>query len=404
MAAHIFIPKHSPEVPEDKAGEIFATIAHFTGHKIAVLCKFRRMILLRIGYWLLCGISILATVLPLVPSRHWSVRIFDYGRVQASVAVSLCLILYPWVTYGRPGMPLIPVLLMMCFIYNMRLLLPYSRLFHRPPVAPNAKQAPIRILTANVYQFHQQPQRFLEVVKQYDADIVFTMESNKTWEKALQPLEASYPYCHKVPQENTYGMHFYTRLEVESLEVKHFVAGDIPSIYARLRDHQGRLFSFYGVHPPPPSPTEEPNSLERDAELLAVARHIRKKGGSTLVAGDFNNVAWSRSSQLFRKTSRLIDPRVGRGLIPTFHTEYRLLRIPIDQLYHSADVFVQKLQRGPDFGSDHYPLYCEFVVCPESDAQVHRVEDIAANEKPEVAARIEEGKAEDSNRPSVATP
>jgi endonuclease/exonuclease/phosphatase (EEP) superfamily protein YafD len=49
-----------------------------------------------------------------------------------------------------------------------------------------------------------------------------------------------------------------------------------------------------------------------------------------LVSGDFNNVAWAYSSQLFRKTSELIDARIGRGIFATFHqnigfSEFRLI-------------------------------------------------------------------------------
>ena len=362
------------------------------------------MVLLRILYWLLCGLSILASLLPIIPSRHWWVRIFEYGRVQNFLLLAGLLTVYPFVNHGAPGTYIVLSLLFLSLLYNGWLLLPYTGLFHSPAPVPKDRQDRIRLLTANVYQFNKEPKRFIELVRKYDPDIILTMESNGAWDQALAALEKDYPYAHKIPLENTYGMHLYTRLPVEELKTQHLVAQDIPSIRARLLDQEGRLFTLYGVHPPPPSPTEEPTSLERDAELLAVAKEIRKRKESTLVAGDFNNVAWSRSSKLFKKMSQLIDPRVGRGLIPTFHTRYRLIRVPIDQLYHSSDVFVTRLSRGEDFGSDHYPLICEFFVHPDDNRQTHRVEDVDSTEKQEALQRIKEGKAEDSDRPAIAKP
>lgn len=71
------------------------------------------------------------------------------------------------------------------------------------------------------------------------------MESNGDWEKALQVLEKEYPYQHKVTLENTYGMHFYSKMKIEESKTHYFVADDIPSIEAHLKTEDGFEFVFF---------------------------------------------------------------------------------------------------------------------------------------------------------------
>ena len=117
-------------------------------------------------------------------------------------------------------------------------------------------------------------------------------------------------------------MHLYSKIPFVKSTVHFFVADDVPSIEARFKTADGHDFVVFAVHPPPPSPTEETNSKERDGDLLCVAKKIKEHPVPSLVIGDFNTVAWSVTSILFRKTSELIDARVGRGIAATFHAKY----------------------------------------------------------------------------------
>ncbi len=258
-------------------------------------------------------------------------------------------------------------------------------------------------ISANVYQFNQDYNRFINLIKKYQPDVFLTMESNGDWEKALQILEKDYPYQHKVTLENTYGMHFYSKIEVSDAKTHYFVADDIPSIEAHLKTKDGYEFVFFGVHPPPPSPTEEETSKERDGDLLSVAKRVKDYTKPVIVVGDFNNVAWSRSSVLFRKTSHLIDPRVGYAFVSTFHAKYKLLRFPIDLMFHSEDIFIEQLKTLENFGSDHLPVYCEFFIDHHNDEQEEHVEAADAEEIAEAEEIIEEGKKEEGERDAVVT-
>ena len=72
--------------------------------------------------------------------------------------------------------------------------------------------------------------------------------------------------------------------------------------------------------------------------------------------GDFNDVAWSDTSQRFKRVGGYLDPRIGRGLYASFKATSWVLRCPIDQIFVTPDVAISALRRGPFVGSDHFPM------------------------------------------------
>ena len=87
----------------------------------------------------------------------------------------------------------------------------------------------------------------------------------------------------------------------------------------------------------------------------------------------------------------------------TFHAKYKLLRFPIDLMFHSEDIFIRQLKTLENFGSDHLPVYCEFFIDHHNDQQEEQIEEATAEEEAEAEKMIEEGKKEDGNRDAVVT-
>ncbi|WP_419870313.1 endonuclease/exonuclease/phosphatase family protein [Chryseobacterium sp. CT-SW4] len=355
--------------------------------------------------YLFLSISLLtSSILPKIQHPHWIFRVPEFGKIQITYFILITFILGFFINSAPVKVSYIQSALVLLFVYHWATLIKYT------PVYPVKKDynhdrfsKKISFISANVYQFNKEYDRFIGLVKKYDPDIVLTMESNENWENALRSLEDSYPYQHKVTLENTYGMHFYSKLEIKSATTHYFVADDIPSIEIHLETSDGFSFVFFGVHPPPPSPTEEETSKERDGDLLSVAKRVKKLSDPVIVVGDFNNVAWSKSSILFRKTSNLIDPRIGRAFVSTFHAKYKIFRFPIDLMFHSKEMFIKKLSTLENFGSDHLPVYCDFFIDLNNNAQAEKIETADSQEKAEAEEMIEEGKKEDGERDSVVT-
>ncbi|MCJ8153153.1 endonuclease/exonuclease/phosphatase family protein [Chryseobacterium sp. SSA4.19] len=355
------------------------------------------------AYLILTVLLLILTILPKIQNSHWIFRVPEFGKIQVTLFILLTFLLGFAVNHSEYFWYYQSFLLLM-FVYHGLILVKYTPLY---PVKKHFRRQQssqkLKFISANVYQFNKEYERFIELIKKYNPDFFLTMESNSDWEKAMQPLEKEYRYQHKVTLENTYGMHFYSKTKVEDAKTHYFVADDIPSIEAHMETDHGFKFVFFGVHPPPPSPTEEETSKERDGDLLSTAKRVTEIDKPIIVVGDFNNVAWSKSSILFRKTSHLIDPRIGRSFVSTFHARYWLLRFPIDLMFHSENIFIEDLKTLENFGSDHLPVYCEFYIDHHNSEQEERIDGATSEEKAEAEEMIEEGKKEDGERDAVVT-
>jgi endonuclease/exonuclease/phosphatase (EEP) superfamily protein YafD len=218
---------------------------------------------------------------------------------------------------------------------------------------------------------------------------VLTLESDLWWERQLEPLEKEFPYTVKVPLDNLYGMHLYSRLSLEDVRVHYIIKEDIPSIHAQLKTPEGQKISIHCLHPEPPSPTESKTSTERDAELLVVAKNVKNIQGPVMVFGDLNDVAWSRTTRLFQKISGLLDPRIGRGFYNTFHAKYPLLRWPLDHIFFSEHFLLDTLKVLPKMGSDHFPVLIRVCLMPMGNDENEKQDEATNEEKSWAGEKVE---------------
>lgn len=341
---------------------------------------------------------ILVSVLPFISNSHWVFRVSEFLKLQLIPLQIVVIVVSSFYLATNPILWYFQIVQFGLLIYHVYLLMRFTKFWKIARFDKTEKASSfVKVISCNIYQFNKEFQKFNDLINREQPDIFLTMESNSHWEEAMRVLEKDYPEHVKVTLENTYGMHFFTKLKVHKKQVHYFVSDDLPSIEVELETSDGHRFVFFGVHPPPPSPTEEETSKERDGDLLSVAKRIRDYNLPVVVTGDFNNVAWAKSSLLFKKTSRLIDARIGRGVLSTFHTKYWFFRVPLDLLFHSSDVFIDTLSTYPSIGSDHFPIGFSFYIDKHSDEQEDEVQDLESGEMEEVIEHIEEGKQEESD-------
>lgn len=333
---------------------------------------------------------VISPFFPATRIPHWFFRTADFVRLQSLVIQVILLGLFFYFEKNYTVFSWILLIAQVSSIaYQVFKVFPYSSIFPRRR-SHDASDGHVSILAGNVLQTNSCYPDFLNEIKRFDPDLVLTMESNKDWENGLSEIEKEYPFTVKVPLENFYGIHLYSKNKLDNVEVKYQIEDDKPAIFFEFPTEGNPSIFFCCLHPAPPSPTENETSKERDAELMLTGKQIRKLDKPTVVCGDMNDVVWSRTTRLFKKMTGMIDPRVGRGFFSTFHADYFFLRFPLDHLFHTRDLYVGKMIRSKNFGSDHFAMYYE--IHHKKKAKTPKSPKLNGDEKEEVEELIEEGK------------
>ncbi|MCB2408267.1 endonuclease/exonuclease/phosphatase family protein [Hymenobacter lucidus] len=369
-------------------------------------------ILIAHGLTLLLAVATLvATLLPLLRETAWWIRIFDFPRLQI-VAIALLTIggalALGWQELpGYWGLGLMGAL-GVAVVYQAFRIVPYTPVASKQigdSTRADGKRH-LSLAVMNVLQYNKQGAKALAALQEVDPDLIMAVETDQWWYEQLKPLEETHPYtCHE-PLDNTYGLLFFSRLPLDKCEIKYLLDDDVPSLHGRVQLADGQTWvRIYGLHPKPPAPAESKTSTKRDAELLLVGKEIDRKEEPTIVFGDMNDVAWSHTSELFRRISGLLDPRVGRGLLPTFHADHLLLRWPLDHVFVSPDFKVDEMHRMPYVGSDHFPIYLKLSYEPQDKAeQEENCEQADVEDFQEAEEKIQEGfEEEDEEEEEEAT-
>ncbi|OTG84268.1 endonuclease [Acinetobacter sp. ANC 5054] len=308
------------------------------------------------------GIVIWLSFWSLIPRDEWWFRGSDFPRLQIlAVGLVAFVFLIFWNAEWDWVRKLILIGLIAALAFQLKMVLPYTFFWKKQVKQVKASQLnkdkQISLIVSNVLTPNTKYHLLIDLIQKHQPDLVLTLETDQTWQNELSVIESDYPHRVPVPLDNLYGMHLYSKLELTETEVKFILSDEIPSIHTRVTLPSGNQVQLYCLHPKPPSPTEAKDSTLRDAELLIVGDQIKDIDESCIVMGDLNDVAWSRTTRLFQRISGLLDPRVGRHFVNTFHADFPLLRWSLDHIFHSTDFALVHMERLPHMGSDHFPVY-----------------------------------------------
>jgi endonuclease/exonuclease/phosphatase (EEP) superfamily protein YafD len=375
--------------------------------------------LCRVAVGLLSLVLGFATAIPLLRGDAWWIRVFDFPRIQIAALIGLTLAGYAALRLCgrlRPWEYALAAVVGLGLVWQLISIAPYTAFY--PSEMSDSRAADdsnrISLLVFNVLHDNREVKALRDLIRDTNPDIILLSEPTRWWIEQLDGMEDDYPYTIFQPQENQYGKLLYSRLELENPEIRFLIEPEIPSLRTKVRLRSGTVVTLYGVHPRPPGiqrpdaendsgiakdegeqdeDVEREDSDKRDAELLLVAKEVKKLGDlPVIVAGDFNDVAWSHTTHLFQRIGGLLDPRVGRVLFNTFDASSRLLRYPLDHVFASQHFLLVDLRRLPDIGSDHFPMFVVLDYDPDASVANEEPQQDAGDEQ-EANEAIDEGKS-----------
>lgn len=335
-------------------------------------------------------------LIPLLAFDFWWVRIFDFPQLHFSILSLLLFLAYLLVIRKRKLNDYIFIVLILgAAVYGGSKIIPYSEFY---PLAvdepsPDERSPKFRVLIANVLQNNHQYDKLKSEVSRLRPEVLLLMEVNKPWLDSLHLLTQQFPHRILQPQDNTYGMALFSKFPLEEQKTQFLSSDTIPSISSIATLKNGQKIHLFGVHPSPPMPQHNPSSADRDAELMLIAREVRKSKLPVIVMGDFNDVSWSPTTRLFSEVSELLDVRKGRGLFNSFSAHSTLMRWPLDHFFVSPSFMVNRLELGQATGSDHFPLFIELSLATHP---VQKAPQAGTEELNEAHEQIEKENREDS--------
>ena len=349
-------------------------------------------------------IAVILSLFPFVAADFWWIRMFDYPHVQLTTLTFVALMVYfirfdfrSWKDYG------FIVVLGACFLLQLTKIYPYTPLASIE-INKNERVEPsnsISILSSNVLQKNDKYQKVVDEVLTRNPDLLVFTETNIVWRDELRKRLQKFDYINRLemPLDNTYGMILYSKFPLKNKEIRFLLEDSIPSMHMKVILPSGKPVELHIIHPTPPMPPHDKSSTDRDAQMMMVAKMAKNSELPVIVAGDFNDVAWSESTSLFQNVSGLLDPRIGRGFYNTYNVNSWLMRWPLDHLFVSEHFKLIEIERGNDVGSDHFPLYVKLSLEPQLKENQEK-EPPTAEELKEAEKQIEKEEEKDAKEKS----
>ncbi|MEJ6398984.1 endonuclease/exonuclease/phosphatase family protein [Yoonia sp. 208BN28-4] len=304
-------------------------------------------------FWLVAAFVLFTTLAPLTDSVQWWIRGWDFPRIHIAIVAAVTIL----IGFGvmRPSVAITCVLLLGCLVYQLYRIYPYTSLATQEiALAENVPaEDQVKLLSSNVLMENDDPTRLQALIEREEPDVLFLMETDQKWIDWLEPQLARYDTVIRHPLDNYYGAVFATNLETVTAQTVFLSEDETPSVLAELKAPTGSFY-FVGLHPRPPVPGQ--NTDERDAQIRRAAIMADRSILPVVAMGDFNDVAWSRTSEKFKEYGEFLDPRIGRGMLPSFDAQSWWMRFPIDQLYVTQGLDLITYDRLEDVGSDHFPM------------------------------------------------
>lgn len=314
-------------------------------HPLAVRAPFRR--LLWLSFLPAAGIALA----PWLAVRHWLVDLPACFVVQATA----------WLLLQT-------LILLLCKQFRFAALAGATALVGLGAVLPGwwaagsahrGEGVPLRVLSLNLLRGNEAGSpAALATIRELAPDVVFGSEVTPAWLAALNQGLGDYPHHLAAADPGYFGLALWSKVPVRELAVLPLGVDWAPALRVVLETTAGPV-GLLGVHTPRPGMGER--CTERDRALAAIPAALAPLPARRVVVGDCNATPWNAGFRELLATTGMVDA-AGDGFRPTWPTMWPWpLRVPIDHVLVGGGIGVTpgSAQCGPEFGSDHAPLFVE---------------------------------------------
>lgn len=211
----------------------------------------------------------------------------------------------------------------------------------------------LEVTTLNLYRRNPSREKVIDFLRNQRADLLIVQEADPEWHHHLRELGQSYPFSAPRHAWRSSSTLVFSRDPI--VAAKHVaVADNHGSLLVVEVSWAGQRLVVMPVHLE--SPMSAAQARSRNFQLAAIAKHAKSVAGPLVIAGDFNATPWSPCFAKLLVAAGLGGKVRRRRWIPTWPTFLPLLAIPIDHVLTNRELAIVEVARGPDLGSDHWPL------------------------------------------------
>lgn len=322
------------------------------------------------GYTMSVALALLATGLlgcqvviwlePLSPGLSLIEQFAVHLLTLAALGMSLALVLRRWV--------------LTAILAVLAATLAWPVLAAHRPTAVVAEGRGLKVVSANLWFAAPTHRRTIDFLMASDADIIGLIEVSASWQQALAPLYAKYPYridCFAtVPECETILL---SKLPIAAPRAER-VLGGAPVVVGGEVDWNGKRFEVLATHLAWPFTPDydhswrvDPNSTptlegalpatRQASQAENLAKFLNTLPPDLVVLGDFNGAPWSRLQSAFSNATGLENAAGWELSWPTMLPWP--LRLPIDHVLARGHLAVTAFSAGPEIDSDHFPVIAE---------------------------------------------
>lgn len=297
-------------------------------------------------------------------TSHWILDLTNHTRPLEVVLLAISVIWLALRNSKKLGFVVVLLLAVSSFYYqflnDVQSKNPFS-IVANPPFKimkdQNIQVISYNVLTSN--KNHAEVVSWLRsTIKPGSTNIVFLIETNKSWIDSLSVLKKDLPYSIEIPRDDNFGLMLLSNEPLSDVKEVTFEKDGIPALTGMIKGVR-----IYGLHPLPPIDTYNFNS--RNEYYQNVRKSINTQKMPTLVFGDLNSSPWSENILMLLESKisvelSLLDTANGLFRPFTWSAIDYILSAPVDYILFTPHFVPKLFKKGPSMGSDHYPLVAEF--------------------------------------------